>query len=977
MAHHEANAFIETLTALLRPDPLREKVLLAPSYRVGRQWLDRVALHGGGAANVRVAPLSRFVLDYAMPVLRRQGLHPGKKEEKARLIALALAGLSAAGPEAGYFTRLPVNLNLALNILSSVEEMDDAAVNATPAFGAKLVSREKGDELAGLADRYRRQKRNAGVAGPGEVGQAALRGLAASSPEVLLLVPESVMENAGYWERRFLASWPEDSVRVLEEDDAGRPRDISFFRADSAANEIREIFRRIQEKGIPLDKVEVVCLDTAAYAPVLCSVGLESFGGTIEELPLTFNAGLPGSHARPVRLLSAWLAWLEGDLPPKELADMLQAGLFSEDWRDAAPEVGAEALAARLKALPINAGPGDYRRALGRGSEGRMREAESWLSRRLPAILPLAKGGNDLDLTNAEEVMRAAARLLEKPRGEEGKFDAYARAALAESIASWSVLAEWGGFDAMAWLGDLARNLSVMGMGPMPGCIHVSDIFVGGHSGRQNIFLVGLDDSRHPGGMRQDPVLLDKERARISRRLAVSTARRERREKAMRRFLARLDGRVTVSCAAYDTTAGRELVPAALFRELAGSRGDPSTAVLRPAGGEKCLTRRDAWLWEVLEKPRNTLTPTSLAPWRPHLAAGEEARMARRSERFTQWDGRVPAAGDDFYREDWVLSPSQLETLARCPMDFFFRKALGVKPPDRHEFLPGRWLRGNERGELLHDLFQDFMDRLEEAGERVDADSHARHSALLMEMLDNAIGRRRRRSPPRDELAYERDRRDLTDACVIFLFTEIGRSGRGRPLCREAALGGAAEDRPPWSRAEPVGLDTASGRRILLQGRVDRIDRLNGNDGLVIWDYKTGRSSDFSRSDPFKQGRHLQPLLYTEMLERVTREAGLPEPVREFSYFFPMSRDEGNVITFGREDLRGGGTVVDALVEMLAAGCFPFTTRQDDVKNSDYLPVYGDTRELCAAARRKAAADDALDMWRRLRGGDISEGDAV
>lgn len=974
MTLHEETSFIGRLGAALRHEPLREKVLLAPTYRVGRQWLDRLALLGGGVANVRVAPLSRFVLDFAMPVLRERGLHPGRKEEKARLIAHALTGQSVDSGDGGYFTRLPANLNLALNMLSSLEEMEDASVGASPTFGAKLVSREKGDELSGLLSRYRRQKRNAGVAGPGDIGQAALHGLARSSPKPLLLVPGSVLENAGNWERRFLASWPADAVRVLEEGDTSRPDAVSFFVADHMADEVREVFRQILEAGVPLDAVEVVCVDAAAYGPVLCSVGLEIFGGRVDELPLTFNGGIPGSYAGPVRLLSAWLAWLENDLAPAGLADMVQSGLLPEMWRESAPEIDAASLAARLKALPINSGPGDYRRALGSGGEGPMRRAESWLARWLPAILPLANGGGDLDLENAEAVMRSAANLLSALRGKEGKLDAYARRALLESIESWKVLADWNGFDAVAWLGDLARSVTVMGLGPMPGCVHVSEIFNGGHSGRKKVFLVGLDDSHHPGGLRQDPVLLDKERPRISRRLAVSSARREVREKAMARLLARLEGGLTVSCAGYDVAAGRELLPAALMRQLAGDRS-PETAVLRPNIRDKCLTGRDAWLWEILNTPRNTLTPASLAPWRPHLAVGEEARQARMSARFTRWDGRVPEAGEDFCREDWVFSPSQLEMLARCPMDFFFRKALGVKPPDRYEFLPGRWLRGNERGELLHDLFQDFMVRLEQAGERVDSGSHARHSVLLMEMLDKSIVRRKRRTPPRDELAYERDRRDLADACVIFLFTEITRSERGRPLCWEAALGGAAEERPPWNRVDPIGLDTISGRRILLQGRVDRIDRLNDNGGLAILDYKTGRSSGFSRSDPFKQGRHLQPLLYTEMLERVTREAGLPEPVREFSYFFPMRRDEGGVITFDREDLRGGGAIVDALVEMLATGCFPLATREEDVGNSDYLPVYGDVRELCASSRRKTAVDGALERWRELRGSDASEHD--
>ncbi len=967
MRDHDANRFIRDLTAALRENPLRETTLLAPSYRVGRQWLDRAALLGGGVTNARATPLARLMLDFAQPRLAKAGARPGRIEEKTRLIGLALSNMAAANRDSGYFTRLPVTLNLAQSVLATVEEMEDAGAGLSRGLAGKLVSREKGDELALLLARYRLAKKNAGLIGHAEIADAATRALRDARERnpaciPLLLVPESIPDNATNRERAFLSAWPEDRFRVIPEDDAGRPDDMLFFRADSAANEAREILRRIREAGVPLDCVEVVCVDPAAFVPVLCAAGLEWFGGKTEDLPFTFIAGLPGNHARPARLLAAWLAWLRNDLPPAGLADMLQTGLFAEGWRDAAPGVDAAALAARLKALPLQGGSDGYRMFLGRGAEGPVRDAERWLARRLGAILPPDGGAGGPDLDNARSVLRAAAALLGDQQAHEGKLDAYARVALLESIDAWGIAADWPEFDAVAWLGDLARGLTVMGLGPMPGRLHVSDVRGGGHSGRSLTFLAGLDDSRFPGGARQDPILLDRERLKISRRLAASPARRENREKAMGRLLSRLGGTVVVSHAGHDAAAGRELRPAALFRKLAGDR-EVAGASLRPAAPDACLTRRDVWLREVLERPGASpvLVPGDLAPWRPNLASGDAARRERLSDRFTEWDGRVPEAGDDFSREEWVLSPSQLEMFARCPMDFFFRKVLGVKPPDRYAPLPGQWLRGNERGELLHGLFQNFMMELEDAGERVTPESHERLGLKLMNMLENALRRRRESNPPRDG----------TDACVIFLYGEIARSEQGRPLSWEAALGGAAGDAPPWNRVDPIRLDAPPGRSVLLQGRVDRIDRLHDNGGLVIRDYKTGRSSDFSRTDPFRQGRHLQPLLYTEMLEQATREAGLPEPVREFSYLFPMRRDEGAVIAFDRDDLRGGMAIVGRLLDMLSAGCFPFTTREEDAAHSDYLPAYGcaegGVRELCAAARRKAACDGALRAWSELR----------
>lgn len=981
------DAFIRELVSALREnprDPFRETILLAPSYRVGRQWLDAVALREGGVTNVRVMPLARLMLDCAEPRLAKTGMRPGRSEEKIRLAGLALSNIAAANRDAGYFTRLPVTLNLAKGILGTLEEMEDAGVMPSGGFAGKLVSREKGDELAALLTRCRAAKKSAGIVGNAEIADAALRAIRegenASAPP-LLLIPESIAENATARERTFLAAWPRGKFRMIPEDDSAVPEEREFFRADSTATEAREILRRIRSADIPLDRVEIVPVDPASFIPALCAAGLEWFGGKVEDLPFTFHSGIPGSYSRPARLLAAWLDWIADGIPAAGLADMLQAGFFGGSLG-----VAPEPLASRLKALPIHGGGGDggglegYRAFLGRGAEGELRDAELRLLAELSRIVPQDAG-------NAASVLRAAGAVLAMKQPREGKLDAYARVALLESVRAWTLLADWPEFDAMSWLADLARGLSVMGLPPLPGRLHVSDIYAGGHSGREVTFLAGLDDARFPGGTRQDPVLLDKERVKVSRKLAVSPAKREKRTKAMGRFLSRVSrpgGKLIASYAGYDAAAGREVPASLLFRRLAGERIVHS-AVLLPSADEKCLTRRDAWLREVLGfrgSVRRPLAPDDLAPFVPNLAAGEQAHRARLSGRFTGWDGIVPEAGEDFSREEWALSPSQLEMLARCPMDFFFRKVLGVKPPKRHDPRPGEWLRGNERGELLHDLFQNFMMALEDAGETVAESSRERLSLKLMDMLETALRHRRGMNPPRDQLAYERDRREMIEACVIFLFGEIGRSERGRPLSWEAALGGAAADAPPWNRVEPIRLDTSPGRpggTILLQGRVDRIDRLRDGGGLVIWDYKTGRSSDFSRTDPFRGGRHLQPFLYTEMLERATREAGLPEPVKEFSYLFPMRRDEGNVITFSRDDLRGGMEIVAGLRDMLRAGRFPFAAREEDAAYSDYLPVYdagGGMKALCAAVRLKtenhcniSPCGNTIDLYSKRRVG--------
>lgn len=966
--------FIARLAAILGADPLRETILLCPSQRVGRQWLDRVAAHAGCVANVRTSTMQRLIQDWAETPLRARGLRPASTEERISLVGAALERMARRNPDAGYFSRLPASLRFSETLLASLEELEAVRVRDGDRLAAGIRIREKADELAALLDAYRAARRTAGLAGAADVCDAAISALSASAmPAPLLIVPAHLESEAGHLERRFLSRWPRDARRDAPDDDGPCRAALSFHAADSVADEAREALRVAQSSSLPLDQIEMVCLDADAYVPALCVAAVEAFGGRVEDVPLTFTSGVPGWYSRPARMLAAWLDWLEAGLPPARLADAVEAGLLGEEWRDGDAGPSAASFAEWLRARPINGAPADYVRELGPASPGgKFAGAAEWLVSTLSETMPLADNGRDLSLAAAPGVLRAALNLLRHGDAEDGKLDAYARVALSEAVAAWLPHADWAGFDAVPWLRGLVDGLRVMGLGPMPGKIHVSDLVNGGHSGRPQTFILGLDDARYPGAVRQDPVLLDGERRDLSRNLRQSAVRRERREAALPRLLARLEGKAYLSYARRDANGDRELFPATVYTRLREERdaAPANPATLCPDLPGKCLTRRDDWLHALLTTRSNALTAADLAPWHPALARGGRAAAARASDRFTEWDGNVPEAGADYGANAWPLSPSDLEALAACPMEFFFRKILRVRPPDRYEPPPGRWLAGNERGTLLHDLFQDFLDEMMRTGDWLDADSYDRHRDRLAGSLETAIRRQQRQKPPRDALAFDRERAELYEACVIFLAEEARRQTRGRPICLEAAFGGA-ETAGAWNSVEPVEVRLRTGEALRLRGRVDRVDRLNDHGGLMIWDYKTGSSRKFSRSDPFDGGRHLQPLLYTMMIEAFLagNAAASPDAVRGFSYFFPMPRDEGRTFTYERAALRDGGeTILADLAAMLRDGCFPFTTDRADIAYSDYGDAFGDAAALAAAARRKAAADPALAAWARLRG---------
>ncbi|MCC8165592.1 MAG: PD-(D/E)XK nuclease family protein [Planctomycetes bacterium] len=1000
-ADAEPGDFLDRLASTLRVSGQDEAVLLAPSRRVGRQWLDRLVLRTGSVAGVRVTTLSRLMMDSADGELKRRGLQPMRREEAFHLVGTAFSRVAPVSGEGGYFTRLAPGFDLAGTILSALNDLDESGVQPN-SFMRALASREKADELAALYGRFQKGRRQAGLAGGADVAAAALVGLDSRRDRApTLMVPSSILDNAGAGERQFLDAWPAERRVVVREDDGPAAGSIHFNVADCVADEARSVFRFLLEKDIPLDQAEIVCVDVDGYLPAILTAAREAFPVAPDELPLTSHAGLPIHLSRPARLLAAWLDWLATDVTPSGLARMLWDGLLREGWRDGPAGIDGSRFAAHLLTLPINTGPGDWLAVLGRSqpdTDADLRAAEDWLARTLPEILPLAAGtgGARLDLSRADEVLRAAEAVLALGAGG-GKFDAYARKALRETILAWRPWCDWPGFDAVAWLGTCLRSLKIMGLGPQPGRVHIAGMAEGGHSGREWTFVLGLDDSRFPGGSRQDPVLLDKERRHLSRRLEPSGRARRRREEAMRRLLARLDRQVVVSHSLRDGPSGRPLFASGLYsrlrsRMVARSAEQPvngdsdndnvcadggavvdasakrGVTVRRPMADRQCLSRRDEWLLVLLRHDANALVPDDIALWHPALAAGATALRARAGDAITAYDGLVPEAGRAFLDGSRPLSPSNLEQFAKSPSDFFFRTVLGVKPPDRFEPTPGVWLQANERGTLLHDVFQDFLTDLVRDGTVVSKETHDLCRARLSVLVEQHINRWRRRRPPQDDLAFRREVDELFEACVIFLAVEQTRQESRRPLAFEAAIGGAAEDDPPWRRIDPVPVQLPSGRTVTLRGRVDRVDQVDADGGLEILDYKTGSGDKYSRRDPFQGGRRLQPFLYVEMLTRALADAGLPRPVRGFSYYFPMPRDEGKIITYSREQLSARGwEIMEILGELLAGGLFLLSGREDDVRYSDYRVLYGATGEACRQALRKAETDDTLLQWLAMR----------
>ena len=144
-------------------------------------------------------------------------------------------------------------------------------------------------------------------------------------------------------------------------------------------------------------------------------------------------------------------------------------------------------------------------------------------------------------------------------------LDNQAIAALMEQLseASQSLRGEISMRPAVQRLKTWLETVRIGASGFEPGHLHVTSFSQGEWSHRPHTFLIGLYDGHFPGSGLQDPVLLDRERAAISRNLKPRSAAPLENTYRLNRFLASRRGRITLSFAAYNPVEGRTSFPAA------------------------------------------------------------------------------------------------------------------------------------------------------------------------------------------------------------------------------------------------------------------------------------------------------------------------------------------------------------------------------------------------------------------------------
>jgi RecB family exonuclease len=456
------------------------------------------------------------------------------------------------------------------------------------------------------------------------------------------------------------------------------------------------------------------------------------------------------------------------------------------------------------------------------------------------------------------------------------------------------------------------------------GALFVSDVMGARGLDFPLVVLLGMVERSFPRIVREDPLLLDDERAWISDELPLK--RRGHDEERLLFDLARDVARekLLLSYPRLQAGSARPRVPSFLLLEatgtangealesLAGFRKAPLSALsdAAPAIDEREF---DLAALHAVADPDPYLAAVA-----PRLRAGVAAERQRwRQRALTAHDGLIEGETalqllrERFGLENLTISATALEEFFKCPFYYLLRRVLRIEPWEEPE--AEAVINPLELGALYHAILEQYYRR------HPDGDL----DAIAVEQFERCEREGVTGYPAAWQIKKEIVRHEL--AAFIAREREYFDAG-WRPHACERRFG----------REDNILVGP-----VRLQGKIDRLDLSADGRRARVVDYKTGRAPDNLRDDSLAAGRALQLPLYLLAAGRLLGEVA----VQQADYVYFTLRGGHRTIRFSRDALQQRGAELDRLLqtaaEMIRQGCFAQYATQSNCRRCDFRPVCG------------------------------------
>lgn len=365
------------------------------------------------------------------------------------------------------------------------------------------------------------------------------------------------------------------------------------------------------------------------------------------------------------------------------------------------------------------------------------------------------------------------------------------------------------------------------------------------------VFVMGVSEGVFPAPPAEGSLFSDSERDEMAR-LSVNLA--DTAEEAL--IEERLFAYSAFSCStqmlfvSYSRAdiAGAENTPSMLISRLLGIFPKISIKETKDMGSEFFL-HNEATAFTLLTEEESP-TPFSMAikeelmkksPWNEYVS---RLGVPFSPQCFSIDDKSVNEA---LYAGTMRLSPSGVEAFHKCPFSFFISNTLKLREKRKAELSP------LESGDIIHQVLECVLKKFG-ADKLLDIDK-----STLDDYIEELLAARTKEAfgesdmSPRFMALLSRLKDHLHN--LIIRLGEEFRQSAFVPVAFEQAVD-EGED------VEPLSLITPEGKKVLVRGRIDRVDVLtkNGKKYVRVVDYKSG-SKDFRLSDVL-YGLNTQMLIY-------------------------------------------------------------------------------------------------------------------
>ncbi len=432
------------------------------------------------------------------------------------------------------------------------------------------------------------------------------------------------------------------------------------------------------------------------------------------------------------------------------------------------------------------------------------------------------------------------------------------------------------------------------------------------------VIVTGLVEKRFPRVIREDPLLLDDERARITAKLPRKLAGYDEERLLFSLAVAAAGEKLVLSWPRLEPATSRPRLASFLLLEHAGATSFPALEKqariipLSPVRAvDEPLTEREFDLpaLESLADQSSYLQQVS-----PLLADGVLNVQTRWRERqLTAYDGLLAAPEvlkllrGRFDLEKLVISTTSLEDFFSCPFYYFQKHVLGIEPWEEPEAALS--INALDLGSLYHSILEDYYK------------SHAHDVVAVAEKHFREFERRGVTGYP---TVWEIKKQVIVEELAAFIERDRATAAGWQPAKFEEEFNGIAVAPP-----------------IRWRGKIDRIDLRDDGSRARVLDYKTGKQPRGVRDDSLAGGEALQLPLYILAAQQL-----LPKTIVESaSYLYFTLRGSYQTITFTRSALDQQhaelANLLDVAADQIRNGVFAQYATIEGCRRCEFRPICG------------------------------------